>query len=167
MTRTSYKAQAGAALMTVLIFLAVISLLCVTSLRSSTTDVRLARNEETRLSAIQSAQAFTEAIVSSPNSTPVIGTTGYSNCTAAITGCTAYAITVPAGYLATEVAAGHLNARVERMSPPEKPPPRVLESSIDKFSVASFQVAATYDRASEELGRAQLVEGVLLLVPKE
>jgi hypothetical protein len=167
MTSTSRKAQAGTTLIVSLIFLMVISLLAITSLRSSTSSVRLAQNEETRLSAIQSAQAFTEAIVATPASTPVIGTSGFSNCTAGESGCNQYAITVPGGYLATQVGAGNLNARVERLSPPEKPPPRVLESSVDKFSVASFQVISTFDRTDEELGRAELVEGLLVLVPKE
>jgi hypothetical protein len=41
----------------------------------------------------------------------------------------------------------------------------VLESSIDKFSAASFQVAATYDRTNEGLGSVQLVEGMIVLIP--
>ena len=67
--------------------------------------------------------------------------------------------------IANEVAAGHLSARIQRLTPPLKPPPRVLESSIDKFSAASFQVQATFDRADEGLGQVQLVEGMIVLVP--
>jgi hypothetical protein len=128
--------------------------------------VRMAQNEEARFAAIQGAQAFTEAIVASPASTPVIGDAGFSICTVGEPGCDRYAIAVPAGYVATQVAAANLRARVERLTPPEKPPPRVLESSIDKFSAASFQITATFDRSDEQLGRAQLVEGLLVLVPK-
>jgi hypothetical protein len=158
--------QAGATLTTALIFLAVISLLSVTSIRSSTMGVRMAQNEEARFAAIQGAQAFTEAVVASPASTPVIGDAGFSICSAGESGCDLYSVVVPAGYLATHVAAGDLSVRVERLTPPEKPPPRVLESSIDKFSAASFQIIATFDRSDEQLGRAQLVEGLLVLVPK-
>jgi len=46
-----------------------------------------------------------------------------------------------------------------------RPPPRAVESSIDKFTAASFQVITTYDRVDEKLGRQQITEGVLVLVP--
>ena len=156
----------GAILVTSLVFLAVVGLLAMSSMRSSIIGVRLAQNEEARFAAIGMAQALTEALSGSPASTPVIGGVGFSNCTAGETSCSLYSVSLPAGHVADSVAAGYLNARVERMTPPEKPPPRVLESSVDKFSAASFRVVATYDRSQEGLGRAQLVEGIIVLVPK-
>lgn len=158
--------ESGAALVTALVFLAVISLLSASSMRSSTIGVRMATNEESRAVATQTAGALTEAVVASPSSTPVIGGAGFSNCTAGEAGCDRYLVDVPDGYLADHVADGNLTARVERLTPPEKPPPRVLQSSIDKFSAASFQVGATYDRTDEGLGRTRLVEGLLVLVPE-
>lgn len=160
------REQRGAVLVTALIFLVVVTLLGVASTRSSTIGVRMAQNEEARFSAIATAHAISEAIVATPATTPVIGTTGFSVCTAGETGCDVYGMPLPAGLVSNAVAAGHLNARAERMSPPLKPPPRVLESSLDKFSAASFRVTATYDRTGEGLGRTQLVEGVLVLVPQ-
>jgi PilX N-terminal len=165
-TMIQRSTQTGATLATALIFLVVISLLSVTSIRSGTMGVRMSQNEEARFAAIQAAQALTEAIVASPASTPVIGGAGFSICTVGEPGCNLYTIVAPVGYVADQVAAGNLSSRVERLTPPEKPPPRVLESSIDKFSAGSFQVIATFDRTDEQLGRAQLVEGLLVLVPK-
>jgi hypothetical protein len=159
--------QRGATLFAALIFLIVISLISITSMRSSTMGVRMAQNEESRFAAIQAAQALTEAVFSSPGSTPVVGGSGFSNCTANEAGCNMYAVNLPAGFITDEVAADNLSARIERVTPPDRPPPRVVESSIDKFSAASFRVIATYDRAEEGLGRAQLVEGLLILVPVE
>ena len=156
--------QHGAALITALVFLGVITLLSVTSMRESTMGVRMAQNEEARLSGIQTAQALTEAVVATPAATPVIGGAGFSICTAGEPACSAYGIPLPA-QVANDVAQGHLSARVQRMTPPEKPPPRVLESSIDKFSAASFQVVATFDRTNEGLGSVQLVEGMIVLIP--
>lgn len=166
LTAVPASSQRGAILVTVLIFLTVVSLLSIASLRSHVTGVRMAQNEEARFSALQTTQALTEAIVGSPPSTQVIGGAGFSNCTAGEPGCNLYSVVVPAGFLADEVAAGHLAARVERLTPPEKPPPRVIETSVDKFSAASFQIIATYDRTDAGLGQAQLVEGLLVLVPK-
>lgn len=158
--------ERGAALVTALVFLAVITLISASSMRSSTIGVRMATNEESRAAAIQTAHALTETIVASPTSTPVIGGAGFSNCSAMEAGCDRYAVDVPEGYLADHVAAGDLSVRVARLTPPKKPPPRVLRSSVDKFSAASFQVVATYDRADEGLGRVRVVEGLLVLVPE-
>ena len=162
----SGKEQHGAILITALIFLVVVTMLGMTSMRSSTLGVRMAHNEESRFTAIEAAQAMSETVVGSPASTPVIGDVGFTNCTPGEAGCTTYAVPLPAGYVNNEVGAGHLSARIERMAPAEKPPPRVLESSIDKFSAASFRVTASYDRSDEGLGQAQVVEGVLVLVPR-
>lgn len=126
----------------------------------------MAQNEESRFSAIQTAQALTEAIISNPLSTPVIGDTGFTICTPGIAGCNMYAVNLPPGYVADEVASGRLDARIERLSPAEKPPPRVVNSSVDKFSAATFEVVATYDRSDEGQGYAELVEGVLVLLPR-
>lgn len=158
------NSQRGAALITALVFLGVITVLSITSMRGSTIGVRLAQNEEARLIGVQDAQALTEAIVATPSATPVIGGAGFSICTAMEPGCNRYGVPLPVT-LANEVALGHLSARIERLTPPLKPPPRVLESSIDKFSAASFQVRATYDRSAEGLGQVQLVEGMIVLVP--
>jgi hypothetical protein len=46
-----------------------------------------------------------------------------------------------------------------------RPPPRSVESSIDKFSAAAFEVTTTYDRTDESLGKQAISEGVLVLVP--
>jgi len=164
-TRQSVRnPESGAALVTALVFLGVITVLSITSMRESTIGVRMAQNEEARLSGLQDAQALTEAVVSTPAATPVIGGAGFTICTAGESGCNVYGVPLPVT-IATEVAAGNLSARIQRLTPPLKPPPRVLESSIDKFSAASFQVAATYDRADEGLGQLQLVEGMIVLVP--
>ena len=159
--------ERGAALVTALVFLVIISVLSISSMRAGTLGVRMAQNEEARYSAVQIAQAMTEAVVATPASTPVIGGAGFSNCTVGETGCSLNNVIPPPGWLTNEVASGYLRARVERLSPPDKPPPRVISTSIDKFSAASFQVIANYDRSAEGLGSVELTEGLLVLVPRE
>ena len=70
-------------------------------------------------------------------------------------------------YLESAVANGYISARVRREDPFLRPPPRVVESSIDKFTSAGFRVTTTYDRMDEGLGRQQVSQGVLVLVPKQ
>jgi hypothetical protein len=158
--------QEGVALITAAIFLLIISLLSIASLRSGTQGVRMAQNEEARFSAVQAAQALTEAIVADPAATPVIGDGGFTNCTAAEVGCDLNNIVPPVGWVADQVAAGHLRGRVVLTAPSDRPPPRVVESSLDKFSAASFEVTANFDRSQEGLGSVELVEGLLVLVPR-
>lgn len=159
--------QRGAVLVTALVFLVVLTLLSVTSIRSSTIGVRMALNEEARFASLQAAQAMTEALAAAPDATLVVGGAGFANCTDGESGCDLYTLPVPAGYLSDEVGAGNLSGRVNRLSAPDMPPPRVLESSLDKFSATTFQVSATFDRTEEGLGRARLVEGLLILVSRD
>jgi Tfp pilus assembly protein PilX len=162
----SAQQQRGAILVISLIFLVAITLLTVSSMRSSKIGLHMAQNEESRIAAVQAAQALADAIVANPASTPVVGTTGFTACTAGQYNCNRNDLPVNNEVLANSVAANYIKARVERTGTVFRPPPRVVESSIDKFSSASFRVTTEYDRVDEGLGRQQITEGVLVLVPK-
>ena len=164
---SSRHRQRGAILVIALMFLIAITLYTISSMRSSNIGLFMAQNEESRVTAEQAAQALADAIVASPASTPVVGTTGYTACTPGETGCTRNDLPITNPVLAYAVANDHIQARVERTGTLFRPPPRVVETSIDKFSSASFRVVTTFDRVDEGLGREQITEGVLVLVPKQ
>jgi hypothetical protein len=157
--------QRGVALMVALVFLLATTLIALSATRSSRLELRMAQNEEARLTAVQQAQAVAEAVVGSPTAIPVIGTAGYLICTPGEQGCDSNDLQLPDSFDA-DVAADVLNARVQLLTGLDIPPPRTLGSSMDKFSVAHYRVNATYDRSDESLGRANLSEGVLILIPK-
>ena len=159
--------QRGAILIIALMFLVAITLLTVSSMRSSKIGLLMAQNEESRIAAVQAAQALADAIVANPASTPVVGTTGFITCTAGQYGCNRNDLPVSNAILSDAVDAAHLKARVERTGTVFRPPPRIVESSIDKFSSASFRVTTVYDRVDDGLGRQQITEGVLVLIPKQ
>ena len=163
---TITQRQDGAVLIVALVFLIAITLFTVSSMRSSKINLHMAQNEESRVSAIQAAQALSDAIVANPGSTPVVGETGYTTCTAGQTGCDRNDLTVADPTLVSHVDSNYIFARVERVGNAFQPPPRAVESSIDKFTSASFSITTTYDRAADGLGRQQITEGVLVLVPK-
>ena len=163
---SSRREQRGAILVIALMFLVAITLYTISSMRSSNIGLFMAQNEESRVAAAQAAQALADAIVASPASTPVVGVTGYTACTAGETGCNRNDLPVTDPTLATAVANDIIKARVERTGTLFRPPPRIVETSIDKFSSASFRVTTTYDRVDEGLGHEQITEGVLVLVPK-
>jgi len=160
------KKQSGAILVITMLFLVAISVLAVTSMQSSNIGLFMAQNEESRIAAAQGAQALADAIVANPAATPVVGGNGFTICTPGEAGCDRTDLPVSNSILATSVAKGHVTARVVREGPLFRPPPRSVESSIDKFNSASFEVVTTFDRTDEQLGRQQITEGVLVLVPK-
>ena len=161
------KRQGGAILVVALMFLVAITLYTISSMRSSNISLFMAQNEESKVAAAQAAQALADAIVASPASTPVVGDTGYTACTAGETGCNRNDLPVTDPVLASEVANNYLQARVERTGAAFRPPPRAVSTSLDKFSSASFRVTTTFDRVDDGLGREQISEGVLVLVPKQ
>jgi hypothetical protein len=158
--------QSGAVLVITLVFLIAISMLTVSSMQSSNIGLRMAQNEESRIAAAQGAQALADAIVSTPSATPVIGGAGFTICTVGEEDCNRTDLTIDNPTLAASIANGHISARVQRDGVLFRPPPRSVESSIDKFSSASFEVTTTYDRSDEALGMQQITEGILVLVPK-
>ena len=161
------KKQGGAILVVALMFLVAITLYTISSMRSSNISLFMAQNEESKVAAAQAAQALADAIVASPASTPVVGDTGYTACTAGETGCNRNDLPVTDPVLASEVANNYLQARVERTGATFRPPPRAVSTSLDKFSSASFRVTTTFDRVDDGLGREQISEGVLVLVPNQ
>lgn len=164
---TIHRRQDGAILVISLVFLIAITLFTLSSMRSSNIGLHMALNEESRISAVQSAQALSDAIVANPSSTPVTGVEGYTACTTSEADCDRNDLSVENSTLVAQVASNYVSARVERIGPEFRPPPRVIESSVDKFSVASFSVTTTFDRAEDGLGHQQVTEGVMVLVPNQ
>jgi hypothetical protein len=158
--------QQGAVLIVALLFLIAMTLYTLSSMRSSNISLHMAQNEESLVAATQAAQALADALVADPGSTLVVGQTGYAVCTAGQVNCDRSDLSVDNQVLSTAIAENHISARVERIGSEFSPPPRAVESSIDKFAGASFRVITTYDRVDDGLGRRQITEGVLVLVPK-
>jgi hypothetical protein len=164
---TTVSRQRGAILVVALMFLIAITLLTLSSMRATNIGLYMAQNEESRIAAEQAAQALADAIVANPSATPVYGMQGFTACTAGQVDCDRYDLPVGDPILEAAIASDHISARVERVGPIFRPPPRVVESSIDKFTSAGFRVTTTYDRMDEGLGRQQVSQGVLVLVPKQ
>ena len=161
------KRQSGAILVVALVFLVAITLLTTSSMRSSNIGLFLAQNEESRIAADQAAQALADAIVANPASTPVVGVGGFTFCTVGGYNCDRTDLPIENDLLAAAISNSQMSARVERTGTVFRPPPRVVESSMDKFTSASFTVTTTFDRVDDGLGYQQVTEGVLVLVPKD
>lgn len=164
MMRTRVADQQGVALASALIFLLVITLLGLVAARTSTTELQLARNVQTRVSAMQTAQSVVDAVVSDNGNLPLgldanellCYGSGNSECTGNLT--------LPASV--TAAFSQGIAAEVRRLPPATAPAPGALLTSLSHFGVASFAVRGQFDRGQAGLGAADIEQGVIKLVPK-
>ena len=157
--------ETGSILLVALIFLAILTFAAATTMRTSTMGMRMAGNEQTRVTTLQLAQSIVDEVVTNPDNVVVSGDTGYINCTANVDDCTANTVAISQDIVAT-ADAGKAEVIVERLAPALTPAPRGINSSADAFFAARFQVDATYDGTADNEGRAGVVQGVIVLVPR-
>ena len=171
--------QRGAALILSLVLLVVVTLIAVSSIRSTNQELRMSLNEETRADAFQYAQGLVDWIVVTAGTTPVVGQIGDRLCISGFTPdpgfvCNRnFAIGEPDLALEdarvdaiADCATCEYSAEIVRVGSEDSPPPRGIGTSVDKFGAAPFQVRSRYDLTEVGLGRAEVTEGALVLVPK-
>ena len=157
--------QRGVVLFISLVMLVVIAMLSLSLMGMSRVEMRMANNEESRISALQMAQGLSDIIVADPDKTPVVGGAGYKLCTSSLTGCDAEMTSLPDNALATAVVDGHLSASATRADPEFRPPPRGMGFSASKFVGTSFRLRSTYDRTEDGQGYGAVEEGLIVLIP--
>lgn len=158
-----FSTQTGAALVTTLLILVVVTLASLAAIRSSRLELRMAGNMESKLQSFQTAQAMADAVYATPAMIPVIGAPGYTVCTPTMTTCDRNDISI--AQLDHHIASGELVGVVQHTG--EGIVPRGLETSADKFGAVRYRINATFDRTDQNLGRADIVQGMLVLVPKQ
>jgi hypothetical protein len=164
MKNQTINLQHGSVMIVALVFLVVLGIMGLTSMQTSRLELRMAGNEQVKVSAQQAAQSLIDAIVADSTTTPVIGGVGYVLCTAGQPNCDLTSITMPAGPLQPEVAAQHLGATGELTA--IGPPPRGTGFSADFFEANHYRLTSTYDRSDEGLGRASVTQGMVILTMK-
>ncbi|MEE8463396.1 MAG: PilX N-terminal domain-containing pilus assembly protein [Gammaproteobacteria bacterium] len=166
MNQTAGKsAQRGVVLVSALILLVIITLLSMSAMRVSITELRMAGNQETAITSFQASQALSDAIIDATTSTPVIGDPGFTICTGTGVNCDRENWRLPNGMYGDQLNLGVMDSVIVRLAPALRPPPRGINSSADKFSAAAFSITSTFDMADQGFGRDTVVEGVLILVP--
>lgn len=166
--------QTGAALATALIFLVIITLLGLTSIRSTTVELRMAQNEQIRLDATEVSQAAIDNVLANNASTPVTLAVGNSNCySAASLGTTYCSSNNPnlEAQFSDDMFTGHSHVTVERMGPEFRSIPRqnienetTNGTSSQHFKGTLFAVTGGFDGSADGLGRAELQQGTLQYV---
>jgi hypothetical protein len=157
--------QRGVVLFISLIMLVVIGMLSLSLMGMARVEMRMANNEEARISALQMAQAINDIIVSDPDKTPVVGGAGYKMCASDHEGCDEVMTDLPVNSITTAINDGHLTATATRADPEFRPPPRGMGFSASKFVGTSFRLRATYDRTEDGQGYGAVEEGLIVLIP--
>lgn len=171
--------QNGAALFTALMFLIIITMLSLAAMRSSVIELRMASNQELRNTAFQRAQAVVDATIGDSTNMPTLADVDARNCMASDPRageagfCQSTGVAFDDAYLATEATLfngdtsdGEVYARVTRLGPLEKPAPRSIGTSAAVYSVATYQVDGAYDLSEIGQGKAEIREGLMLLIAK-
>jgi len=161
------RPESGVALALALLMLLILTVIGVSSLRSSIFEFQMARNEEARVSAFQRAQSIVDGTVSKTSNLIVAGKVDDTTCIGPyFSGCTATGgITLDTTFSATgSPFIGRTSVRVTRLAPEYAPAPAWLGASSAAFEAAQFSVEGTYDATDRREGRAGLGQGVMVLV---
>lgn len=170
MTTEFATRQRGAALATALIFLVILTLLGVTAVRSGTTALQLAGNEQSRIEAAEIAQAIVDELADNPANLQILPGTSYSDCffAAGLSGVTieGFSCASSNGNLINTSYADYAYGKVKRIEPDVMPIRSYMNTSGAHFSGAAFEITGGYERRSEGFGAAEISEGVIRLSPK-
>lgn len=174
------KHQRGIALATALIFLVVITLLGLVAIRSSTTGLKLALNEQTQTDALVTAQSMMTAVLKKTSTLPA--QPGDKLCyqfsvpwadleeTAPVLWNDLKQVSpekdgVPCPVPVTKNEDGAY-VTIQRLPPKASPPPAKSLTSLVRFGAATFALRGIYDGSKHGLGAADIEQGIKQIVPR-
>jgi Tfp pilus assembly protein PilX len=160
--------QRGVVLIVSLIFLLLITLVATSSSQTSTLQLQMAGNDQSRIEAKQRVLAAIDEIAQDGDNMPVVGNIGYKTCKSGISGggCDTSSITLSSS-VASLPANADMNYDVTRVGPLEAAAPTMGESqasSANFYKVARFEVNTAFDGSSARLGNSSMAQGVLVRV---
>ena len=173
-----HRFQRGAVLFTALMFLIVVTLVALASIRSGVLELRMSLNDELSVSAFQQAQALADWVAANPAATPVVGDEDFMRCTTSVSeaGCDLKEDFVTEGELITAMdtvngdawANSEFSVAVQRTGSDDAPCPRGIGTTAVGTGCAPFRVRVVYDCTGCDPqtggGRTEINEGVLVFV---
>lgn len=163
------KNQSGIALATALLFLIVITLLGLVAIRSSTTGLKLALNEQSQTKALVTAQSMITTVLKNTTKLPSEAGDSYKDCYQftnkpwATGDFTFKPVTCPIPETQT---GGRAYVTLRRLPPRTSPPPVESATSLVRFGAGTFAVRGLYDRSKQGLGAADIEQGAMTIVPQ-
>jgi len=157
--------SSGSVLIIVLVFLMILTIATTTAMRTRIVEMRMAANEETRITTLELTQSIVEQVVGNPDNFNLASGVGFKNCTANVINCSENSITVDAA-LAHSADNNAVEVIVERLEPALSPAPRALMVSGNAFNVARFEVSVNFKVGPMSDGSIEIAQGVLVVVPR-
>ena len=162
-----YRRQQGMVLIVSLLLLLAMALLAITVSQTNVLQLQMSGNDQAKVESLQHGLAITDAIIADKGNTAVVGDVGFRLCDAGLTsGCDDYLLIVDSAVLDPDAT---IDYYVERVGPELTSAPFLDEefaSSAAAFSVARQEIVVSYDRSSSGLGKVEVVQGLLRLIPK-
>jgi hypothetical protein len=161
---TARFTQHGIALAVALILLVVLTLLALSGVRLSSMELRMALNDELRISAFEQAQSLVDGTVRKFSNTPILAP-GLKRCARTISGvCSDASLVLPADLKAqVDDTTVNVNVMIQRIPPQNAEPPVGTGFSLAAFDAAYMQVSGMWDKNALGLGSARVNEGIAIV----
>ena len=173
------RSQRGVALIFTLIIVAMLAIAATVGLDGSTTQMKVARNDELRIDALARAQNLLDSATVIEDNFPVSSKSGRVKCLV-VSRCVENDGQDQAGQNQQDLSDSPLNMAIDsslivgaeaarsdvqiiRKTPLFTPPPRSLASSAGLFKVASFDVQANYNGNADSLGSATVGQTIMVM----
>lgn len=166
----SRQRHAGVVLILALVFLFLLTIIAGTVMQTSQQEFQMAGNNQFREEASLRAQAIASELSSDADNFPVVGDVGYTICDSADTDTACNTDTfLETPSFATVPTGVEVNYQVVRQGPIllESLPFRQSESRVSSspaFDAAIFEVQVEVDGSPVRLGRAEVVQGVAVVI---
>jgi hypothetical protein len=184
----THRFQRGAVLFTALMFLIVVTLVALASIRSGVLELRMSLNDEVSVSAFQQAQSVADWVAATPAATPVVGDEDFMRCTLsvrddALCDLDEDFVTDDVDLMMDAVNAdgwegSEFSVFVQRTGSDNAPCPRSIGTTAVGTGCAPFRVRVAYDctaclydkdlpeglETRPPRGRVEISEGVLVFV---
>jgi len=167
--KSGFMNNKGAALVTSLILLLALTMVALSAIQTSAVQVQISGNDEDTLTANQYAQSVVDAVIETPVSFIVGASDGYTVCAAAATGCDKVAVTLPTNSMFTKVGVNDttgVQAKVKLLKTGTAPRLGTNASSAAAFSGAYFTITGSYNETSNNGGKSSVVQGFVMVYPK-
>ncbi|MEP5766482.1 MAG: PilX N-terminal domain-containing pilus assembly protein [Halieaceae bacterium] len=163
--------QGGAVLIVALLFLLLLTLVAATGAETSTMQLQMAGNVQSRVEAQQQVLAVLDAIIDDDDNAPIVGNIGYKICEQGSndSSCDLQLISLPSAV--TTIPSGvSMDYFVTRVGPLEVDAPPMYEeqaSSASAYKMARQEITASFDGDAARLGRSTIVQGVQVRIPAQ
>lgn len=154
------KQNQGTALITALVLLMALTIISMSGMHVTTSQLLLSSNDEATVTANEFAQSVIDEVIETPSAFVVGSSNGYTICTSSETGCNENSISLSSSMFSST----NVGARVELLKIAAAP--RLLNgNSASITNGAYFKITGKYDDTGNDGGKSTIVQGFVMLLP--